>query len=138
MPFRKSCRITVTNEGRRRVANLYYHVDWEKVPVAAAGHGLLPRALPAGAAGAGRRKPYVFLDVQGRGHYVGTVFSVVQAEAGWFGEGDDFFFVDGEKKPSIEGTGTEDYFNDAWGLHVDDGSLLRASPVAEGTGLARG
>ncbi len=28
MPFRKSCRITVTNEGRRRVANLYYHVDW--------------------------------------------------------------------------------------------------------------
>ena len=35
MPFRKSCRITVTNEGRRRVANLYYHVDWEKLPVAA-------------------------------------------------------------------------------------------------------
>src|SRR5450756_1718190 len=29
MPFRKSCRITVTNEGRRRVANVYYHVDWE-------------------------------------------------------------------------------------------------------------
>ena len=30
MPFRRSCRITVTNEGRRRVANLYYHVDWAK------------------------------------------------------------------------------------------------------------
>jgi hypothetical protein len=58
----------------------------------------------------------------------------VQAEAGWFGEGDDFFFVDGEKKPSIEGTGTEDYFNDAWGLRVDTGPYAGAS-VAEGTGL---
>ena len=50
--------------------------------------------------------------------------SVVQAEAGWFGEGDDYFWVDGQK-PSIEGTGSEDYFNDAWGLHVNDGPLLR-------------
>ena len=31
-------------------------------------------------------------------------------------EGDDSFFVDGEKQPSIRGTGTEDYFNFAWGL----------------------
>src|SRR4030095_7905254 len=31
MPFRKSCRVTVTNEGRRRTSNLYYHVDWEKL-----------------------------------------------------------------------------------------------------------
>ena len=30
MPFRKSCRITVTNEGKRRVTSLYYHVDWQK------------------------------------------------------------------------------------------------------------
>ena len=28
MPFRKSCRVTITNEGKRRVQNLYYHVDW--------------------------------------------------------------------------------------------------------------
>ena len=62
------------------------------------------------------------------------MLSVVQAEAGWFGEGDDFFCVDGEAKPSIEGTGTEDYFNDAWGLHVDDGAVHGVT-VAEGTGL---
>jgi hypothetical protein len=59
--------------------------------------------------------------------------SVVQAEAGWFGEGDDYFWVDGQK-PSIEGTGTEDYFNDAWGLHVNDGPYYGVT-VAEGTGL---
>ncbi|HEV8232548.1 MAG TPA: glycoside hydrolase family 172 protein, partial [Thermoanaerobaculia bacterium] len=133
IPFRRSCRITVTNEGRRRVSNLYYHVDWRKVralaPNTAYFHARYRQALPNSGA-----RPYEVLSVHGRGHYVGTVFSVVQAEAGWFGEGDDFFWMDGEKKPSIEGTGTEDYFNDAWGLRVGTGPYAGAS-VAEGTGL---
>jgi hypothetical protein len=133
MPFRKSCRIMVTNEGRRRVSNLYYHVDWKKVPALPADTGYLHaryrQALPNSAA-----RPYEVLSVRGRGHYVGTVYSVVQAEAGWFGEGDDYISVDGEKIPSIEGTGTEDYFNDAWGLRVGTGPYAGAS-VAEGTGL---
>jgi hypothetical protein len=134
MPFRKSCRITITNEGRRRVANVYFHVDWEKHKELPADttyfHARYRQELPAPADG----KPYVFLDVKGRGFYVGTVLSVVQAEAGWFGEGDEHFFVDGEKKASIEGTGSEDYFNDAWGLHVEDGPYTGV-PVADGTGL---
>jgi Protein of unknown function (DUF2961)/HEAT repeats len=133
MPFAKSCRITVTNEGRRRVSNLYYHVDWKQVRALPADtayfHARYRQALPA-SGGA----PYEVLSVHGRGHYVGTVYSVVQAEAGWFGEGDDYISVDGEKKASIEGTGTEDYFNDAWGLRVDSGPYAGAS-VAEGTGL---
>ncbi len=133
MPFGKSCRITVTNEGRRRVSMLYFHVDWNKVPALPARtpyfHAWYRQALPAPADGS----HYEFLNVQGRGHYVGTVMSVVQAEAGWFGEGDDYFWVDGGK-PSIEGTGSEDYFNDAWGLHVNDGPHYGVT-VAEGTGL---
>ena len=133
MPFAKSCRIIVSNEGRRRVSNLYYHVDWKKVralpPDVRYFHARYRQQLPS----AGGR-PYEVLSVRGRGHYVGTVYSVVQAEAGWFGEGDDSISVDGEKKPSIEGTGTEDYFNDAWGLRVDSGPYAGAS-VAEGTGL---
>ncbi len=134
MPFRKSCRITVTNEGRRRVANLYYHVDWEKLPSLPANtpyfHAWYRQSLPAPADGSN----YEFLNVKGKGHYVGTVLSVVQAEAGWFGEGDEFFWVDGAAKPSIEGTGSEDYFNDAWGLHVNDSPYYGVT-VAEGTGL---
>lgn len=133
MPFRRSCRITVTNEGSRRVANLYYHVDWKKVPALPADtryfHARYRQALPNSGG-----RPYEVVNVRGRGHYAGTVLSIVQAEAGWFGEGDDFFFVDGEKKPSIEGTGTEDYFNDAWGLRVGTGPYAGAT-VAEGTGL---
>jgi hypothetical protein len=134
MPFRKSARVTVTNEGRRRCSNLYYHVDWEKVPSLPEHtpyfHARYRQMLPAPADG----KNYVFLETKGKGHYVGTVMSVVQAEAGWFGEGDDFFWVDGASKPSIEGTGSEDYFNDAWGLHVNDGPYYGVT-VAEGTGL---
>ncbi len=133
MPFRKSCKVTITNEGRRRVSMLYYHVDWKKVPSLPANthyfHARYRQALPATADGSN----YEFLSVKGRGHYVGTVMSVVQAEAGWFGEGDDFFWVDG-RKPEIEGTGSEDYFNDAWGLHVNDGPHYGVT-VAEGTGL---
>ena len=133
MPFRKSCKITVTNEGRRRVTMLYYHVDWNKVPSMPADtlyfHARYRQSLPAPADGS----KYEFLNIKGKGHYVGTVMSVVQAEAGWFGEGDDYFWVDGQK-PSIEGTGTEDYFNDAWGLHVNDGPYYGVT-VAEGTDL---
>jgi hypothetical protein len=133
MPFRKSCKITITNEGRRRVSMLYFHVDWNKVPSLPADtpyfHARYRQALPAPADGSN----YEFLNVKGKGHYVGTVMSVVQAEAGWFGEGDDYFWVDGQR-PSIEGTGSEDYFNDAWGLHVNDGPHYGVT-VAQGTGL---
>jgi hypothetical protein len=131
MPFRRSCRIAITNEGRRRVSNLYYHVDWRKLhslpPNTAYFHALYHQALPAATG-----KPYEVLKVEGRGHYVGTVMSVVQTAAGWFGEGDDRIYVDGEKTAGIQGTGTEDYFNDAWSLREAQG-LYTGVPVAEGT-----
>src|SRR5579862_1154844 len=131
MPFRRACRITITNEGRRRVSNLYYHVDWRKVPSLPADttyfHALYRQALPAAAG-----QPYEVLAVEGRGHYVGTVMSVIQTAAGWFGEGDDRIYVDGEKTAGIQGTGTEDYFNDAWSLREAAGPYFGV-PVAEGT-----
>src|SRR4249920_2629589 len=68
MPFRKSCRVTITNEGRRRVANLYFHVDWEKVPSLPANtpyfHARYRQSLPAPADGSN----YQFLNVSGKGH----------------------------------------------------------------------
>jgi hypothetical protein len=35
---------------------------------------------------------------------------------GWWGEGDEKVWVDGESFPSWYGTGSEDYFGDAWGI----------------------
>jgi hypothetical protein len=133
MPFARRVRVTLTNEGRRRVSNVYFHVDWTRLPSlppdTAYFHARYRQALPAASG-----RPYEILSVKGRGHYVGTVFSVVQNEAGWFGEGDERFYVDGATAPSIEGTGTEDYFNDAWSFRVSDG-LYTGVPVAEGTGV---
>jgi len=57
--------------------------------------------------------------------------SVVQTQVSWFGEGDDLFYVDGAKKPQILGTGSEDYFNDAWGLRDSSGPWT-GTPIAEG------
>ena len=133
MPFARHLRLTITNEGRRRISNLYFHVDWKKVPSlppdTAYFHARYRQALPAIAG-----KPYEILSVQGRGHYVGTVLNVVQNQAGWFGEGDERFYVDGARNPNIEGTGTEDYFNDAWSFRIADG-LYTGVPVADGTGV---
>jgi D-arabinan exo alpha-(1,3)/(1,5)-arabinofuranosidase (non-reducing end) len=130
MPFRKSCKITVTDEGKRPVTMFYYHVDWQQhqsLPDDVAYfHGYYRQERPATA-----RKNYEFLSITGAGHYVGTVLNVIQSQVGWFGEGDDLFYVDGAQKPQIYGTGTEDYINEAWGLRVSSG-LWFGTPVAEG------
>lgn len=60
---------------------------------------------------------YVILEAEGRGHYVGCNLNIHRysdQKNPWYGEGDDVFFIDGEKEPSFRGTGTEDYFNMAW------------------------
>ncbi len=54
------------------------------------------------------------MEATGRGHFVGVTMSVLQNQDGWWGEGDDMFFIDGENMPSINGTGSEDYFLGAW------------------------
>jgi hypothetical protein len=125
MPFRKSARITVTNESDQPCGSFYYQVDWQKHPSlpedTAYFHAMYRQEFPCVM---GRN--YMLADIEGRGHYVGTVQSVVSISSGWFGEGDDFFFIDGEKEPSIRGTGTEDYFCDAWGLTKQDGAFYGA------------
>lgn len=130
MPFRKSCRITVTDEGSRPVTMFYYHVDWQR-------HASLPddtaylHAYYRQERPAAKARNYEFVSIKGTGHYVGTVLNVIQSQVGWFGEGDDLFYVDGAEHPQILGTGTEDYVNEAWGLRVS-GGLWSGTPVAEG------
>ena len=57
---------------------------------------------------------YVFVEATGRGHFLGVTHAVLQNQEGWFGEGDDMIFIDGDPMPTINGTGTEDYYNGAW------------------------
>jgi hypothetical protein len=133
MPYRKSCRVTVSNEGNRMVAMFYYHVDYRR-------YSSLPEDVGYFHAYYRQERParkgqnYAFLAIKGTGQYVGTVMSVVQTQVSWFGEGDDLFYVDGAKKPQILGTGSEDYFNDAWGLRDSSGPWT-GTPIAEGEKL---
>ncbi len=120
MPFRKSARIVVTNDNPDRSTGLYWQVDWtqldelgDDVPYFYARYR---QEYPAVAG-----RDYLLADLKGSGYYVGTVISVTMGQDGWFGEGDDFFYIDGEQIPSLQGTGTEDYFNDAWGYRVRTG-----------------
>jgi len=115
MPFCKNAKIIITNESSKyETDSFYYQIDWQKRDDLPADvlyfHAQYRQAMPA------RPGDYTILETEGRGHYVGTVYSVQQMETGWFGEGDDRFYIDGEKTPSLRGTGTEDYFGDAWGF----------------------
>lgn len=119
MPFHKSARITLTNDSKQhRVGCVYWYVDYEEVSGLprdyASFHAQYRQEYPA------RPGDYLILDAEGRGHYVGTVLSVVSRTQSWFGEGDDRFYIDGETEPSLRGTGTEDYFCDAWGFKDAD------------------
>ncbi len=115
IPFKKHIKVTITNDHpSEEVDSFYYYLDWQKhdsLPEDTAYfHAEYRQEMPATAGN------YTLLETEGRGHYVGTVHSAQQVELGWHGEGDDFFYIDGAETPQLRGTGTEDYFNDAWGF----------------------
>ena len=61
-----------------------------------------------------RRIDWTMLKTEGTGRFVGVMLHIWNPRGGWWGEGDEKFFVDGEKFPSTFGTGSEDYFGYAW------------------------
>jgi hypothetical protein len=128
MPFKKSAKITITNESLEATAGTYFMIDWVKLPKAPKQvmyfHARYHQEMPE------MGKPYTFFIGEGNGHYVGTVLSSQNGIGHWFGEGDDYFYIDGEKIPSISGTGTEDYFNEAWNMRVHS-SLFTGCTVFE-------
>lgn len=115
MPFRRSARVEIVNESEKPISLLYYNIDWiecEELPDDTPYfYAQYTQRYPVGAG-----KPYTLLETEGKGHYVGTVFSVRTRSPYWFGEGDEMIAIDGETIPSVWGTGTEDYFLCAWGL----------------------
>ena len=135
MPFRKHARITITNEGKQPIGSFYYNIDYRtyshplpddtiyfhaEYRQAQPNHGwtnqwknngdplVNDKSNPDG------KDNYVWMEAKGHGQYVGVTISVLQNQDFWWGEGDDMFFIDGEKTPSIIGTGSEDYFLGAW------------------------
>jgi len=74
-------------------------------------------------------KPHVFLDVNGKGHYVGTILQAQGLHPGMtlFFEGDDSTSTDGITR--IHGTGSEDYFNGGWYALLDRWDTKMSLPL---------
>jgi len=129
MPFAKSAKIEILNEGAKpRTVELEitrvpvdrpidelgrFHAKWHR-------DAFIPEDPK-------RWPDWTILTTQSRGRFCGVMLHVWNPKGGqcplvqwchghyWWGEGDEKFFVDGEKFPSTIGTGTEDYFGYAWG-----------------------
>src|SRR5690348_336780 len=108
MPFRKKCRITMQNIDSQKMY-LYYQVDYTLTTIpknAGYFHAQFRRSNPTNGGA------YTLIDgIKGKGHYVGTYLAWGVHNNGWWGEGEIKFFMDGDTQfPTINGTGTEDYF----------------------------
>ncbi len=125
MPFGRGGRITITNDGAVPVAAFYYHIDYEsyasesEVSNRGRFHALwrreVTRADPQAKTNLDGAGNYEFMSAEGRGQYVGVILGIQGYSTGWWGEGDDMFFIDGQTSAaSINGTGLEDYFGNAW------------------------
>src|SRR5205085_12203449 len=73
----------------------YFHAKWGRVKTESGRHVTL-------------------LETAGKGHFVGVNLNMQGDHGLWFLEGDEKIYVDGEDRPSIHGTGLEDYFTAGW------------------------
>jgi hypothetical protein len=126
MPFGKRARIQIVNEsasvgvrvsahvvwhqtGGMRTNEGYFHAKWRRERVKGVdlhGHNLTGD------------ENYRVLEARGAGRFIGLNLNVFSETLHWWGEGDPMIFVDDDSwPPSIHGTGTEEYFNDAYGFH---------------------
>ena len=134
MPFSRGAQVTLENRGPRAlggaIPGLWYHVDYETYdeplpdttlrfhaqwrqerPTTPVGK---PNVQLHGGVNLDGVENYVALEAEGCGHMVGLVLEVDNPHGGWFGEGDDMVFIDGDVwPPSIHGTGTEEIFGGA-------------------------
>lgn len=132
MPFAKRARIELENQSDS-VVRIFYYVDWQRwkdfpedsLYFQSEWRCEFPcEAVPLVEGKEGPNldgdENYVILDTKGSGTYIGCNLSVDNRAGGWWGEGDDMIFVDGEAFPgSLHGTGSEDYFCHAWGMQAN-------------------
>lgn len=116
MPFRRHCRITLENIADERMT-LFYQINYTLTEVpedCAYFHAQFRRVNPLP-----YKQVYTVLDgVRGQGHYVGTYLAWGVNNAGWWGEGEMKFYMDGDEWPTICGTGLEDYFCGSYNFDV--------------------
>jgi hypothetical protein len=113
MPFRRKARITMENLDEKPM-RLYYQIDYTQTQVsrdAAYFHAQFRRVNPVP-----YKQVYTIVEnIKGKGQFVGTYMAWGVNNNGWWGEGEIKFYIDGDHQfPTINGTGTEDYFGGSY------------------------
>lgn len=117
MPFKKKARLVLVNQMAVDATGVYWHIDYDRLP-ALPNDTLTFHATYRAARPVPREVPFVMCDAVGRGKYVGTVWSVhLLAPHSWVESREDFY-VDGATEPTLPGTGSEDYYGQAWGYRA--------------------
>lgn len=120
MPFRRAARLTIENTSTVD-ATVYFQVDYElddaigDDPDVGYFHAQWRRSNPLESG-----TVHTLLEgVEGHGHYAGTYLAWGVNSNGWWGEGEIKFYLDADDEyPTINGTGTEDYFGGAWNFDI--------------------
>lgn len=114
MPYETSATIEIRNLGEQEVQvrmtaivceqewneySMHFHAGWRmQYPI--------PTDPP---------QDWNYVELKGKGVYVGDTLTVMNPVHRWWGEGDEKIYVDGDSFPTHFGTGTEDYYGYAWG-----------------------
>jgi Protein of unknown function (DUF2961) len=135
MPYRENAKLVLRNFGVTPVTaslkvgvsdynwndrSMYFHASWhEQAPLPT------PPAID-----------WNYIEIKGKGKYVGDVLTVQSFPKGWWGEGDEKIYIDNDTFPAHLGTGTEDYYGYAWGIANYFNSPFISMPNRDARGKA--
>ncbi|MBI3817078.1 MAG: DUF2961 domain-containing protein [Planctomycetes bacterium] len=120
MPFRKSIKIEIVNHSNAET-EIFSDLSFEKFPDGRDSGWALHAEFRSQQYT--NNELYEFVSAKGPGKFVGISQSLQGVGDLWYLEGNEEFTIDGEAKPSIVGTGTEDFYNGGW--YWDTGPLAR-------------
>ena len=141
MPFQKSAQVRLINFGNQSVNaeieinteaynwksnSMYFGASWHE-------HNQIATSKNDSVGGDEWHFDMNYITLKGQGIYVGDAVTVFNTVDGWWGEGDEKIFVDGEKFPSSIGTGSEDYYGYAWCRPEKFSHPFIAQPVGDGS-----
>ncbi len=133
MPFSQGARIEIENQSGTDIQSFYFNIDYTQMPELPEGSGRFHAWYNhqlAKAVQEGEDKPgvndgkdtnrngngnYLFADIKGKGKLAGINYYINSPTTSWYGEGDEMIFLDGDTLASLNGTGTEDFFNTSFG-----------------------
>lgn len=122
MPFKNTCQVKLENLGDQDVAaevkigtkpyrwnnrTMYFSAAWNQ-------YTHLETGEMKSQEGDGMPFDMHYLNLKGKGVYMGDGICIFNTVYAWWGEGDEKIYLDDENFPSSIGTGTEDYYGYAW------------------------